>query len=509
MLSVIFTLITAFSIFSAFKPARAAWIGETIYIKANGSIEPSNAPITTKDKKTYTLTGDIKTTGDGIVVGRNNIILDGNGHIITGTKMDVTSAGILIEERKKVTIKNFKIENFRVGIELLNSSNNIVTENMIFNNVCGIYLNFSYDNAITENSIANNEWGIIPSFSFGNRIIRNVFSKCGLLVLDSLSNTFRDNLVNGRPLVYLENARDVVVKDAGQVVLVRSKRVRVENSNLSNTTVGVQLWQSKKCIIVNNTITNNMIGIRLDDSRGNTITGNTISYNQWYGISLSGSSGNRIFLNNFINNRRQVYPDKAKNSWDDGSRGNFWSDYTGEDRDNDGIGDVPYIIDKRNVDRRPLILYEIEASSPYGTVHGSGWYMKGSKATVSVSPAVVEDSFSCYFFEGWLVDGKLVSTSPEYSFIVEKPLILTASWKKTTRVEEGTRIIGEEERLREMEEELERVKGYLSKLEEIREKGIISAYAYETLKKEYQAKIEQLENELKNIRKMQSKANNS
>ncbi|MEM2824164.1 MAG: NosD domain-containing protein, partial [Thermofilaceae archaeon] len=277
---------------------------------------------------------------------------------------------------------------------------------------------------------------------------------------------------------------------------------------IKNSIRGIDLWGSDGNTITGNTITNNNDGISLQGSKDNVILGNKIANNK-NGMYLNESSNNDIFLNSFIGNRQHVYSKDSVNFWNDGSRGNFWSDYTGEDRNNDGIGDVPYIIDRRNVDRRPLTEYLVQASSPYGTVHGSGWYMKGSKATVSVSPAVVEDPFSSYVFEGWLVDGKLVSTSPEYSFIVEKPVTLTASWKKTTRIEEGTRIIGEEERLREMEEELERVKGYLSKLEEIWKKGIISAYAYETLKKEYQAKIEQLENELKNIRKMQSKANNS
>ena len=51
----------------------------TIYIRADGSIDPPTAPITTTDKVTYTFTGNISSHAfnDTIVVERNNIIING------------------------------------------------------------------------------------------------------------------------------------------------------------------------------------------------------------------------------------------------------------------------------------------------------------------------------------------------------------------------------------------------------------------------------------------------
>lgn len=97
-----------------------------------------------------------------------------------------------------------------------------------------------------------------------------------------------------------------------------------------------------------------------------------------------------------------------------------------------------------------------------------------------------------------VAEGRLASASPVYSFTADKPVTLAAGWRGPTRAEEGTRVVTEErEHLRRLEE-LERFKEYLLKLEEEWRRGAIPAYVYETLKKEYLAKIEQLENELKN-----------
>ena len=414
--SILLAALLAFSILPVFPPAWAVWTGGTIYIKADGSIVPSNAPVTTRDKVTYTLTDDIKTTGNGIVVERDNIILDGNGHTITGPG---SARGILLEYRKNVTIRNFKIEKFYIGIHLSVSNGSAVTGNTISNNYYGIDLLYSNGNTVTGNTITNNKYGIYLYDSNNNRIVGNVFSGCGLFVYSSYSNTVEGNTVNGKPLVYLENARDVVVKDAGQVVLVRSERIRVENSNLSNTTVGVQLWESKECKITNSTITNN------ND----------------YGIYLYRSSGGRVFLNSFIGNNRQVDSIESKNSWDDGSRGNYWSDYTGEDRNNDGIGDKPYTIDRENVDRYPLIRpyesYFITITSPYGTVRGGGWYAKGSRAVISVSPATIDHGNGTrrVFSEWYDERGNLLSGNSQFSLTVEKPLTATARWDTEYKVE--------------------------------------------------------------------------
>ncbi len=85
---------------------------------------------------------------------------------------------------------------------------------------------------------------------------------------------------------------------------------------------------------------------------------NSIMYNRilgnYYGVDAF-STDSLIYLNNFINNTIQVYDD-SENRWDNGSVGNYWSDYNGTDSNGDSIGDTPYhILGVDNSDSYPLI----------------------------------------------------------------------------------------------------------------------------------------------------------
>jgi parallel beta-helix repeat protein len=65
-----------------------------------------------------------------------------------------------------------------------------------------------------------------------------------------------DNTVNGKPLVYLEDVSDCKVEDAGQVILLNCTNITIQNLDLSNTTVGIELWGTVDCTISNSTVSN-------------------------------------------------------------------------------------------------------------------------------------------------------------------------------------------------------------------------------------------------------------
>jgi nitrous oxidase accessory protein NosD len=74
---------------------------------------------------------------------------------------------------------------------------------------------------------------------------------------------------------------------------------------------------------------------------------------RYYMDSLT--AGNFIYHNNFLDfawNQTRTTP---VNVWSSNMQGNYWADYNGVDANHDGVGDTPYIIDKTNTDKYPLM----------------------------------------------------------------------------------------------------------------------------------------------------------
>ncbi|MDH5449231.1 MAG: right-handed parallel beta-helix repeat-containing protein, partial [Candidatus Bathyarchaeota archaeon] len=138
---------------------------ETIYIRANGLIEPLTANITSADNVTYYFTDN---NYDSIIVERDNIVVDGAGYTLQGTGYGI---GINMTWRSNVTIKNTNVKNFGEAVYFSNTSSSRVSGNNI-NASCGIILNWSSNNTISDNNITCNV-GIILEVAFNNTVSDN------------------------------------------------------------------------------------------------------------------------------------------------------------------------------------------------------------------------------------------------------------------------------------------------------------------------------------------------
>jgi parallel beta-helix repeat protein len=133
-------------------------------------------------------------------------------------------------------------------------------------------------------------------------------------------------------------------------------------NNITDNTSGIEFHgESNNNTVYENIIANNSGGLHFHSSFNNSIHDNVIAFNSNVGIYFRGGSQNRFFRND-IDNSDQIICWYSANIWDNGSEGNYWSDYNGTDTDGDGIGNQPYSIltlqltgESYDTDRYPLM----------------------------------------------------------------------------------------------------------------------------------------------------------
>ena len=110
---------------SASKVQRVEAAGP-IYIRADGSIDPSTANITSLDDITYTFKANIN---ESIVVEKSDIVIDGEGCTLNGS--GDLMYGFNLTSVSNVTIRNVNVVGFGYGIYLQSSTRSIISENNI------------------------------------------------------------------------------------------------------------------------------------------------------------------------------------------------------------------------------------------------------------------------------------------------------------------------------------------------------------------------------------------
>ena len=159
-------------------------------------------------------------------------------------------------------------------------------------------------------------------------------------------------------LSYVENGTIENVDVSGNwigIALNFSSSNLVKGCTLSSNTDGIHLYFSYDNSILGNMLSKNDTGIWLDASNDCTIVGNEISLNHM-GVYLDlGAQGNLIYSNAFIDNNHNAHSVDV-NTWDKDGRGNYWSDFSAIDADEDGIWDSPYVIRSQgDQDNFPLV----------------------------------------------------------------------------------------------------------------------------------------------------------
>ncbi|TFF86170.1 MAG: hypothetical protein EU551_02275 [Promethearchaeota archaeon] len=271
-------------------------------------------------------------------IGLNNLI-EGEPIIYLYNKQDMVIANFILTEKCNPT--NFG------KVSLIDCSNITLNNNTIANSIresghtgdyngyagkgsnnYAIYVKNSYNNTLTDNTISNITSGRGGPGSYGSHG-GDGGTSLGIYLSNSFNNTFTNNT--------LFNISGGLGGDAGYI----------KSGGDGGIGMGIYLNNTFFNTVKNNTIINITGGYGV--SGGSDGVG--------YGIDIELNSNNNVlFLNRFFNNSVNAYDMSSNNYWDNGSIGNYWDDYSGNDLDDDGIGDTPYNItdSAENQDNYPI-----------------------------------------------------------------------------------------------------------------------------------------------------------
>jgi len=277
---------------------------------------------------------DLNQLDAGIFIAR-----EAQGSVVADNRLQGPAFGIWLDATPDVTVRNNHIrgevsirsQDRGNGIHLFNTTGALIEGNDISQTRDAIYIETANKNEIRNNVMTDLRYGIHYMYSMHNLLEGNVTrgTRTGYALMQSK---------------YLKVINNRSENDENYGILMNF----ITNSTLrGNVVIGVSEGPTGRVMISGG----EGKAVFIYNSLYNVFEGNLFADSN-IGIHLTaGSEDNEVFNNAFVNNERQVkYVATRTQSWAKDGRGNFWSDYLGWDRDQDGLGDVPYEPND-NVDR--------------------------------------------------------------------------------------------------------------------------------------------------------------
>lgn len=269
----------------------------------------------------------------------------------SGNQPLTIDAGIFVKGGSRVRVSDVRMTDVLYGVAAERAESLVVERcelrgrasarggvefSMDASNGNGIHLWYCHDAVIRDSRITHFVDGVYLAFAFGTEIRGNLLWENGRYGLHTMYCQ-NNRLVENR---FTRNIAGCAIMFSNHLVVERNDFVH----NRGSRTYGLLLKDCSDGRFTHNRLVDNTVAIFMDGSNRNHVSENLVQDNGWGIILFSSCAGNEFAGNNFWNNDYPVALDMrySDNRFDDGARGNYWSENAPYDLDANGVSDVAF-----------------------------------------------------------------------------------------------------------------------------------------------------------------------
>ena len=195
------------------------------------------------------LTANLNCSGDGIIVGGPNTVINMNGFSITGPGQDSSKVGIMVPNVDNVVVNGpGSISNFQAGVLLTGATGFAINSVILSNNQIGTFMTGAENAQVQQNIIQGNSIGVASHSSTGAAIDSNLMNGnllAGITFVNSQQSSIAmNNVVGSQNGIFLDGQSDGNAVNANNVL---ENIIDINNANGLPTNINTNQFTDNSC----------------------------------------------------------------------------------------------------------------------------------------------------------------------------------------------------------------------------------------------------------------------
>jgi nitrous oxidase accessory protein NosD len=195
------------------------------------------------------LTANLNCSGDGIIVGGPNTVINMNGFSITGPGQDSSKVAIMVPNVDNVVVNGpGSLSNFQAGVLLTGANGFKINSVIISNNQIGTFMTGADNAQVQQNIIQGNSIGVASHSSTGAAIDSNLMNGnllAGITFVNTQqSNIEMNNVVGSQNGVFLDGQSKQNTISANNVL---ENVIDLNNANGLPTNINANQYTDNSC----------------------------------------------------------------------------------------------------------------------------------------------------------------------------------------------------------------------------------------------------------------------